>query len=500
MSKTFFISTSIPYVNAAPHIGFALELVQADVLARVRREKGDDVFFLTGTDENALKNVQAAEAAGVAVQKWVDEHSEVFKKLTKAINISNDDFIRTSKEKRHILGAQKLWLACLAPRDPAQPDKKEDIYKKKYRGLYCVGCEVFKTEKELVDGECPEHRQKKLEIIEEENYFFRLSKYQEKLEQLIESNKFRIIPESRRNEILKFIKFGLEDFSISRSRERAKGWGVEVPGDPSQIIYVWFEALSNYINALDYADNGEKFKKYWEESGEIIHMIGKGINRFHTVYWPAMLLSAGVRLPSTVFVHGYVTINGQKISKSFGNVVDPFYTIKRYGVDATRYYLLREIPAYEDSDFSIQKFEARYNADLANGLGNFAARVLTLANQHEFSTNDTNIDKEIEDKIAETKKIVNQKLEEFKFNEALAAIWNLIAFGDAYVNEKKPWDASIVKDQRSRVILNLVVILDNVAALLKPFLPATAEKITQSIEWEGERLRVQKIAPLFPRI
>ena len=492
MPKTFFISTSIPYVNANPHIGHALEFVQADVLARYRRQRGEDVFFLTGTDDNALKNVQAAEAAHVPVEEWVDEHAEVFKKLARELNISNDDFIRTSKEKRHILGAQKLWLSC----------KKEDIYKKKYRGLYCVGCEVFKTEKELVKGECPEHPGKKLEEVEEENYFFRLSKYQSELENLIESNKFKIIPESRRNETLQFIKSGLQDFSISRSRERAKNWGVEVPSDPSQIMYVWVDALSNYINALGYAENDEKFKKYWEKGGEIVHVIGKDIIRFHTLYWPAMLLSAGVRLPGTVFAHGFLTVEGQKMSKTIGNVVNPLEVVQKYGTEPTRYYLLREVSPYEDGDFSIRKFEERYNADLANGLGNFTARVLTLAADANIriNANDAKLENVVDEKIQETRKLVYQKLEEFKFNEALAAIWDLISFGDAYVNDKKPWDTAIVKDQRSKIILNLVIILDNVAALLKPFLPETAEKITSAIAWEGDSLRAKKIGSLFPRL
>lgn len=486
--KTFFISTSIPYVNADPHIGHALEFVQADVWARFHRQKGEDVFFLTGTDDNALKNVQAAEAAGIPVKQWVDAHAEVFKKLARELNVSNDDFIRTSKEERHQLGAQKLWLAC----------KKEDIYKKKYRGLYCVGCESFKTGKELINGECPEHPGKKLEAVEEENYFFHLSRYQEELEQLIGSDKFKIIPESRRNETLQFIKSGLQDFSISRSRERAKNWGVPVPGDDAQIMYVWFDALSNYINALGYADNGEKFKKYWEKGDKIVHVIGKDINRFHAVYWPAILLSAGVRLPSTVFVHGFLTVDGQKMSKSVGNVVNPLEVIQKWGAEPTRYYLLREIPAYEDGDFSLRKLKERYNSDLANGLGNFTARVLTLAHGQEFDSD--GVEETVDEKIKATRTIVSQKLSEFKFNEAIGAVWDLISFGDAYVNEKKPWDTSVAKDQRSRIILNLVIILDNVAALLKPFLPETSEKITKAIAWDGDKLRVQKTAPLFPRL
>jgi len=488
--KTFFISTSIPYVNADPHIGYALELIQADVLARFRRERGQDVFFLIGTDDNATKNVEAAEKAGVPVSKWVSEHAETFKKTAAKLNISNNDFIRTSAEERHLKGAQKLWLAC----------KKGDIYKKKYQGLYCVGCESFKTEKDLKNGECPEHPNKKLESIEEENYFFKLSNYEEKLQAFILENKLKIIPESRKNEILRFIESGLEDFSISRSKERAKNWGVPVPNDSSQIMYVWFDALSNYINALSYADSGENFRKYWEKGDEIIHVIGKDINRFHTVYWPAMLLSAGLRLPTSVFVHGFITSGGVKMSKSLGNTVNPLELTGKYGADAVRYYLLREISAYEDGDFSYEKFEARYNADLANGLGNFAARTLTLAESAVIKL-DTALEQSVDLEIKKAKKAVEENLDKFKFNEASAAIWELISFGDKYVNEKQPWNIRHqTSDFRLQTITNLIVILDNVAALLKPFLPETAEKITKAINWEGDKLQVKKIASLFPRL
>src|SRR3989344_1095214 len=310
MMNKYFISTAIPYVNSDPHIGFALELIQGDVLARYRRLMGDEVFFVNGTDENALKNAQAAEKAGVDVSKFVEQHAEKFKKLSEVLNISNNDFIRTTEE-RHVKGAQKLWKAC----------KPEDIYKKAYKGLYCVGCEEFKTQKDLIEGVCLEHRTKP-EEVEEQNYFFKLSKYEKELLRLIESNEIKITPSSRKNETLEFIRGGLEDFSISRSRERAKNWGIPVPGDDSQIQYVWFDALTNYINALGYGISlvGEdaRFKEFWE-NGQTAHLVGKGITRFHAIYWPAMLLSAGLALPKEIFVHGYVTVDGEKISKSIGN-------------------------------------------------------------------------------------------------------------------------------------------------------------------------------------
>ena len=289
------------------------------------------------------------------------------------LNLSFNDFIRT-RENRHLEGAKKLWSAC----------RPEDIYKKQYTGLYCVGCEAFYTPKEVPDDVCPEHK-KPLEKIEEENYFFRLSAYQQQIEKLIESDTLSILPESRKNEVLNFVRQGLEDFSISRSQERAKHWGVDVPGDPTQVMYVWFDALSNYITALDYAKNGELYKTFWNSSEcKKIHMIGKGILRFHAVYWPAILLSAGLSLPQEIFVHDYVTINGEKISKSIGNVIHPQALVSEYGTDAVRYYFLREMPSTGDGDFSGRRLKEIYNSDLANGLGNLVARVAKLCENSKF--------------------------------------------------------------------------------------------------------------------
>ncbi len=419
----------------------------------------------------------------------MDEHAEVFKKLLAILEGSNDDFIRTSRDERHIKGAQKLWAAC----------RPEDIYKKKYKGLYCLGCEEFKTEKDLIDGECPEHPGRKLETVEEENYFFKLSNYQEKLEKILASGEIRVVPESRKNEMLAFIREGLADFSISRFVARAKTWGGPVPGDPSQIMYVWFDALSNYINALGYADEAPNFAKYWAKADDAIHVIGKGINRFHSIYWPAMLLSARVRLPKNIFVHGYLTVDGAKISKTLGNVIDPFEVVGKYGADATRHYLLRETSAYGDGDFSYEKFAERYNGDLANGIGNLAARISTLAEKLGDIKIDLKKDTEpgIIAKIAETRDELNKTMGEFKFNDALASIFSLVSLADKYVNDKKPWTAG---DHRATLV-NAIVLIDNIAALLWPFLPATSEKITEGIKWKDETtLSVKKISNLFPRI
>lgn len=480
----FYVTTSIPYVNGAPHIGHALEFVQADVLARFHRAKGNEVRFLSGTDENALKNVQAAEAHGVTVQDWVNTHAQLFEGLLHSLSISNDDFIRTASDPRHKKGADALWRSS----------KKEDIYKKKYRGLYCLGCEEFKMPGELVHGECVEHPGKQLEEVEEENYFFQLSSYQHQLEQLISTDTLRIVPETRKHETLAFIRSGLQDFSISRSRARAKGWGIPVPGDPEQIMYVWFDALSNYINALGYPNEGELYTTFWSGADEIIHVIGKGINRFHTVYWPAMLLSAGVPLPKTVFIHGYLTVDGQKISKTLGNVIDPQEVVKRYGVDATRYYLLREIPSYEDGDFSYEKFKERYEADLQKGLGNFAARVLTLGEKEgEISVDLTS---KTRDAIFNMEKEVSAHVLAFRFHDALKSIWDLIGFGDRLVNDAKPWET-----RDKKVIGELIGILDAVRKELIPFLPTVADELLKRIVWRGKDLvTVKKGEVLFPRL
>ena len=322
----YFITTAIPYANSTPHIGFALEIVQTDTFARYHRLRGDDTWFLTGTDENALKNVQAAERAGVPTAEFVERNSQRFQNLREVLDLSFDQFIRTAGDPIHRAGAEKIWRAI---------DASGDIYRKHYEGLYCVGCEQFYDEDDLIEGRCPEHGTVP-DRVEEENYFFRLSRYAGQLEELISSGAYRVIPETRKNEVLSFIRGGLQDFSISRSQVRARGWGIPVPDDPSQVMYVWFDALTNYITALGYADDGPNYQRYWIENPNRTHTIGKGVIRFHAIYWPAMLLSAGVPLPDTLFVHGYITIGGSKVSKSLGNVVDPVQLVEQYGVDAVR--------------------------------------------------------------------------------------------------------------------------------------------------------------------
>jgi len=471
MAEKFYLTTAIPFVNAEPHLGFALEIVQADVIARFQRLLNKDVFFLTGSDENSLKNVQAAEEQNISTKELVNKNAKKFKDLKEVLNLTFDDFIKTT-EKRHIEGAQKLWLSC----------KKEDIYKKKYKGLYCVGCESFYTEKDLVDGKCPEHDTKP-EIVEEENYFFKLSKYQDFLKDLISKDKIKITPKTRKNEVLAFIERGLEDFSISRSKKRAHNWGISVPNDPEQIIYVWFDALSNYITALDWQNNGPLFKKYWPAD---IHFIGKGISRFHAIYWPAMLESASLSLPKEIFIHGYITINGKKISKSLGNVIDPKKLTEKYGIDAVRYYLLREIPAYSDGDFSIQRFKEVYNADLANGLGNLIARVAKLCERSSF---------EFKESKTELSEEYKKDLNSFKFDSVIKNIWEKIRSLDRYLDKKAPWKIKEEK-QLKDVLQESIDNIRQIAYELQPFLPDTSLKIEK--QFKGPKIKAEK--SLFPRI
>lgn len=469
--KKFYITTSIPYVNAAPHIGHAMEFVQADAIARYHRLIGDKVYFLSGTDENALKNVQSAEEKGIKVQDLVKTNSDNFLNVAKRLNVSIDDFIRTT-EKRHFEGASKFWSSC----------KPEDIYKKSYEGLYCLGCETFYTEKDLVDGLCPEHK-KAPELVSEENYFFKLSNYQEYLEELISTNKLKIVPDFRKNEILAFIRGGLEDFSISRSVKRAKGWGIPVPNDNSQIIYVWFDALTNYITALDWENNGSLFTEFWPAD---MHVVGKGITRFHNIYWPAMLKSAGILPPKSVFVHGYVTSEGEKISKSLGNVVDPIEYIDKYGVDAVRYYLLREIPAFSDGDFSQKRFVDVYNSELANGLGNLISRVAKLAEGLTIQNKETILDGEYKNLF-----------EQCSFD--LVTKWvfnNFVDSSNNRLNVVSPWKLEANDPVRIAVLTECVNNLRAAAYYLTPIMPETCEKITKTLE--GEMKPLEK--GLFGRI
>lgn len=483
MAKTVFVSTAIPYVNGAPHAGHTLEFVQTDVWSRYKRLKGEEVFFLSGTDENALKNVLAAEKAGQTTQQFVDENTQRFYALKDLLNLSFDGFIRTT-EKRHFSGTQKLWQAL----------NHQDIYQDEYEGLYCVGCEEFKASKDLDEqGECPEHK-KKPELVKEKNYFFKLSNYQDKIEQLIRDDVIKITPEKRKNEVLGFLKEGLKDFSISRSNGRARNWGVPVPGDETQRIYVWLDALGNYITGLDYATEGELYQKYWVSAEERVHVIGKGIVKFHALYWIGILLSAGLPLPTEEFVHGYVTVEGNKIGKSLGNAIDPKLIVDKYGIDAFRYYLLREIPAYGDGDFSWERMQEVYNSDLSNGLGNLVSRVSTLCEKYKLHFEDDNSGRNaLLDDIA-------PYMDTFHFDEALKIIWGNVSGLDKYMSDQRPWqqDPTEANKTLSNMVIGMTSLrgIRNIAEALQPFIPGTAASIVK--QFSGER--ITKTAPLFPRL
>ncbi len=468
----YYITTSIAYTNADPHIGFALELLQADLLARYHRNIGKDVYFLTGTDEHGSKIARTAEEKGVPVEEFVEGVTKRFVDLTLKLNISNSDFIRTTDRERHWPGVDAIW---------EELKKSGDIYKDSYVGLYCSGCEEFKREKDLVEGKCANH-DKPLEEVREENYFFRLSRYSDQIKKLIESDRVRIVPKGRKKEVLSFLKEGAEDISVSRSAESLK-WGIPVPGDESQTLYVWVDALTNYISALGYGRNDEDFENFWPAD---VHCIGKDILRFHAVIWIGMLLSAGIELPRDILVHGFITAEGRKMSKSLGNVIDPFALVDKFGVDPVRYFFLREIPVTSDGDFSEERFIERYNGDLADGLGNLLARSVSLAKKK--NVNDFVGRGEVKEKVEEVMAKSSSLLEEYKFNEALENIWSLVHFADRYIEEKKPWEG-----EQKEVIENLLYILFSLSDMLSPFLPQTAEEIKKQVRDRESRV-------LFPKI
>jgi len=478
--KKFYLTTAIPYVNSWPHAGHALEFVQTDAIARWHKLLGEDVFLTTGADENSLKNVQAAEEAGITTQQLCDKNSAIFKELAINIGLSFSSFLRSSIKEDHWPGTYKLWQLC---------KKSGDIYKKKYKGLYCVGCETFYTQNELDNGVCPEHK-KKPELVEEENYFFRLSKYQKQIEKLIETDKLKVIPGTRKNEVLSFIRQGLEDFSISRSKERAKGWGVPVPGDDSQIIYVWVDALGIYLTGIGYGTNEKLFKKWWAAD---LHVIGKGITRFHAVYWPAILLSAGLPLPKSILVHGYITAEGQKMSKTLGNVVNPLELLKKYSADAIRYFLIKEIPVFEDGDFSEKAMVNRINGELVGDLGNLIYRVLSLAEKFKGKIEGK---PELEERLDLDK--IKKLMEDYRLNEALEGIWEFIRATNKYVNGNEPW--KLQGRELGNVLYNLLEACRIISILISSFLPETAGKINKQLGIKAGKLKNCKFGKFTGKI
>mgnify|MGYP003392928627 CR=1 FL=1 len=492
----FYITTAIAYTNAGPHLGHALEFIQADVIARWQRQNGKDVWFLTGTDEHGTKVSRTAQKAQKDEQEFVDEISQQFSLLDKDLNISNDDFIRTSDRVRHWPSVIKLWNKLV---------ENGDLYKKEYEGFYCIGHEAFIKKSELIDGLCPLHKTEP-ETVREENWFFKLSKYKDEIKGRIMADEIKVVPETRKNEIVNLVD-DAEDVSFSRPSKDLK-WGIPVPGDDSQTMYVWADALTNYASAVGYADESANFKKWWPAD---VHLIGKDILRFHALYWPAMLLSANMALPKNIYVHGFITVDGEKMSKSIGNIIDPFHLIEKYGSEVVRYFLMREIPSGEDGDFSYKKLEERYNGDLANGLGNLIQRVVTLIENSldgELIYNQDLINKDIVEKFSELSRSYEKRFIDFRLHDALTDLWQVIGVANAYVDENKPWAQAKENPEKFLITMtNLVYLIHNISWLLEPFMPETAKKIFATFGDSGEkeilnnyRFRINKGEPLFPRL
>lgn len=490
MKKKFYITTPIYYLNSAPHIGHAYTTLAADVLARYKKAKGEDVYFLTGTDEHGANIEKSALNAGVTPQKWVDDMAEKFKSLWTSLNINYDDFIRTT-QKRHELTVQEIFEKLL---------KKGDIYKGKYSGKYCLSCEAYLNESELVDGKCPIHK-KEPQLIEEETYFFKLSAYQDALLKYYEQNMDFLSPSYRAAEIVNFVKNELKDLSVTRTKVK---WGIPVKSDPAHTIYVWFDALINYISAVGYGkalgikelqDYPLNFEDFWPAD---IHLIGKEIFRFHAVIWPAVLLALGLPLPKKVFAHGWWTIEGEKMSKSLGNFIDPRDITGKYGVDPLRYFIFREVPFGGDGDFSIDAFKKRFNADLANDLGNLLSRTLNMAakNLGEIPA-ECNVKGSMLEKCVEADADYERHMDNLEFDKALDTAWLVIGGMNKYIDETKPWSLAKTDLQKAKDILTeLVFSLKYVCKWIAPFMPETSKEMARRLQTG----KIEKYAPLFPRI
>ncbi len=472
----FYITTAIAYANAKPHLGHALEFIQGDVLARYRKLIGDDVRYATGMDESGLKNYRAAQQAGKDIKVFLDEIAEHFQNLNRLYDVAYTDFVRTTADS-HKEASQEIWRAVAA---------RGDIYKKSYQARYCIGCEAFKTQNELEGDKCPLHPTLGVEFVEEKNYFFKLSKYQKELLKFYKEHPDFVVPNKRFNEIKRFVEGGLEDISVSRSVEKLP-WGVPVPDDPDQTMYVWFDALTNYISVIGYGQPGREveFKKWWPAD---VHVIGKDIVRFHGVIWPAMLLSAGLKLPQQLFVHGFLSSDGQKMSKTTGNIIDPVEFAEKYGAEVARTFLLSEVPTLDDADITWERIDAFYNGVLSNGLGNLLQRSLTLINKAGLKPKRQpwlKLDRKTTD--------VLEQVARYQFHEAMRIIWRKVADANAAIDKTSPWVLiQTDKERAEKVLMSVYQQLEDIAIDLAVLVPQTSKRILKQLE-------ILKPVPLFPR-
>lgn len=493
--ERFYLTTSIMYTNAAPHVGFALELVQADAVARYRRLVGDEVFFLTGTDEHGTKIQRSAQSAGIDPQAFVDDIAGQVQALAQKLNISNTAFVRTTDRAHHWPAVERLWRTLSA---------KGDIYKKAYSGEYCVGHEAFLKPSELVDGLCPVHKTAP-ERIEEENYFFRITAYKDQVRALIESDELRIVPATRKSEILNLLA-DVEDVSFSRPSSQLS-WGIPVPDDATQTMYVWADALTNYISALGYGTD-ETNMAFWPAQA---HVIGKDILRFHAMIWPAMLLAVGLPTPKAIYVHGFITVNGEKMSKSLGNVIDPQEILREFTPDTVRFAMLREIASTEDGDFSSERIAHRYETDLANSLGNLVQRVCTLISSKEGGSVAYRADFGSSEPVLKAilaQESYHASFGEFRLHEALGWVWARVGDLNAYINDQAPWKQE--GEDRAKTLAVSARGIHEVALLLSPVIPTASEAILERLGVAGQAqvlgdlsdvlYRTEAGEPLFPRV